>query len=177
MDITKMLGELNIRPELFLVNIIGFGILLFLANKLVFVPIGKVLSERESDVNGTYDRLDADQREMKALKEDYEARLAAIEAEAREKIQSAIKEAQAARDQIVAEANTRSREIITRAESEAAREREQAMIEMRQQIVELALGATQKLIGDGLDASRQKKLVDEFIAGGLNPAVGGAAEA
>ena len=168
-----MLQSLNIDPILILVNILGFVALLWVANKLIFVPIGRVLDDRKHEVDSTYDKLDADQREMRALKEDYEARLSAIEAEAREKIQGAIKEAQAARDQIIADANTRSRDLVVRAEQEAEREREQAMIAMRAQIVDLTLSATQKLIGDGLDTARQKKLIDDFIGTGINaPAAG-----
>jgi F-type H+-transporting ATPase subunit b len=101
---------------------------------------------------------------METLRADYEQRLTSIEAEAREKIQGAIKDAQAARDQIVLEANTRSREMITRAEQEIQHERDQALITLRQQVVDLALGATTKVIGDSLDESRQRRLIDDFIA-------------
>ncbi len=158
-----LLDQLNINPAAILVNIVGFVLLLWAMNKLVFKPIGTVLVEREQDVNSRYDRLDTDQRQMDALKADYEQRLAGIEAEAREKIQSAIKDAQAARDQIVNEAAGRSREMIQRAEAEVAHEREQAMITIRQQVVDLAMGAATKVIGDSLDETRQRRLIDDFI--------------
>lgn len=158
-----LLDQLNINPAAIAVNIVGFLLLLFVLQKMVFRPIGTVLGERERDVNGRYDRLEADQRQMDALKTDYEQRLAGIEAEAREKIQSAIKDAQTARDQIVNEAAGRSREMIQRAEAEVAHEREQAMITFRQQVVDLAIGAATKVIGDGLDETRQRRLVDDFI--------------
>ncbi len=160
----EILNNLNIQWQLILVNVIGFVILVAVAKKMVFAPIGKVIEERASEINTGYDRLDASQREMETLKSDYEARLSAIESEAREKIQAAIKEAQAARDQILADANARSREIITRAEAEANREKEQAMITLRQQIVDIAINTTTRVIGESLDAERHRKLVDEFIA-------------
>lgn len=172
----EILNNLNIDPKLIIVNILGFLILAFAAKKMVFTPIGAVIKERADEINTGYDKLDATQREMETLRADYEARLSAIETEARDRIQTAIKEAQESRDRILAEANTRSREIITRAEQEAEREREQAMITLRQQIVDLALGATHKVIGDNLDTTRQKQLIDDFIAGGLS-ASGPAAEA
>lgn len=160
----ELLNNLNISPQLIVINILGFLGLLFLANKMVFTPIGRVIDERQADVTSTYDRLDADQREMQRLKADYEQRLSQIEAEAREKINAAVKEAQTLRDQIISKANEQSREIVTRAEAEAEREREQAMITLRQQIVDLALGATNKVIGESLDGDKQKKLIDDFIA-------------
>ena len=167
MDIGKILGDLNIDPKLILINIIGFGVLYLLANKLVFTPIGRVLDDREGEISGTYDKLDADQKQMEALKAEYESRLEQIEAEAREKIQAAIKEAEAARDKIVADATAKAKDLVVKAESEAEREREQAMITLRQQIVDLAMGATHKVIGESLDAAKQKSLIDDFIATGV----------
>ena len=164
MDITKITGDLNISPLLILVNAFGFVLLFLIANRLVFTPIGKVLDEREGEISGTYDKLDADQKQMEALKAEYEGRLERIEGEAREKIQAAIKEAEAARDRIIADAGARGKELVVKAEQEAEREREQAMITLRQQVVELAMGATRKVIGESLDAAKQKSLIDDFIA-------------
>ena len=163
----NILGDLNINPILILVNMIGFGALYLLANKMIFKPIGKVISEREQEVTGTYDRLDADQREMQRLKSDYETRLAQIEQEAREKTATMVKEAQTTAEKIVSDASRRASEIVTKAEADAEREREQAMITLRQQIVDLALGATTKVVGESLDAGRHKRLIDEFIATGV----------
>jgi F-type H+-transporting ATPase subunit b len=162
----SLLDTLNIQPGAILINLIGFVLLLLVANKLVFKPIGTVLTERQADINSTYDQIDADKRQMEALRDDYEKRLAGIEAEAREKIQSAIREAQAARDQIITEATGRSRELVTRAEREAEQERREAMVTLKKQIVDIALGATAKIIGDGLDENRQRQLIDNFITTG-----------
>ena len=162
-----VLNNLNVDLKLVLVNIIGFVILLVVAKKMVFDPIGKVVTERDSDISGQYDRLESAQREMEALKSDYESRLTAIEAEAREKIQTAIKEAQAARDQILSDANQKSHEIVSKAEGEAERAKEQAMTELRMRIVDIAVGTTRRIIGESLSADRQAALVDEYIATGI----------
>ena len=162
-----VLNNLNVDLKLVLVNIIGFVILLVVAKKMVFDPIGKVVTERDSDISGQYDRLESAQREMEALKSDYESRLTAIEAEAREKIQTAIKEAQAARDQILSDANQKSHEIVSKAEAEAERAKEQAMTELRMRIVDIAVGTTRRIIGESLSADRQATLVDEYIATGI----------
>jgi F-type H+-transporting ATPase subunit b len=53
--------------------------------------------------------------------------------------------------------------MLTRAEQEIAHEREQALITLRQQVVDLTLSATEKVIGDSLDENRQRRLIDEFI--------------
>ncbi len=160
----ELLHQLNIDLAALLVNIVGFLVLLWAMNFFLFKPIGQAMAERQQTIKATYDQLEADRQQMEALRADYEQRLASIEAEAREKIQGAIRDAQTARDQIIQEANTRGREMITRAEAEVAREREQALITLRQQVVDLALGAATKVIGDSLDEPRQRRLIDDFIA-------------
>jgi F-type H+-transporting ATPase subunit b len=163
-----LLEDLNINPYAILVNIVGFLLLLALLRRFLFRPVGDLLAQRQQDIAATYDQLEADRRQMEALRADYEQRLAGIEAEAREKIQGAIKDAQAARDQIVQETQVRSREMITRAEEEIQRERDQALITLRQQVVDLALGAANKVIGDSLDETRQRRLIDDFITGSVS---------
>ncbi len=165
----ELLHSLNIDPAAILVNIVGFVLLLFIANRLVFQPIGKVITERQADINKTYDTIDRDKNAMEATRRDYEQRLAAIEEERRAKVQQAITEAQMTRDQIITEANNKGKETITRAQQEAAREQQEGMIALRQQIVDLALGAATKVIGDNLDETRQRKLIDDFIAAPPTP--------
>ena len=167
----ELLKTLNIDPSTLLVNIVGFLGLLFIAQKLVFLPIGKVIAERQADISKTYDTIDADKNAMEATRREYEQRLASIEEERREKVQKAIAEAQMTRDQIVTEAQARAKETVTRAQQEAAREQTEGMIALRAQIVDLALNATHKVIGDSLDPARQRKLIDDFIAAPPAPVV------
>ncbi|MBC7806156.1 MAG: F0F1 ATP synthase subunit B [Akkermansiaceae bacterium] len=165
----EIFSNLNISFPTVLVNFLGFGLLWFTASKMVFTPIGKVIEERQADIQKTYDQLDADQRQMQALKTDYEARLAAVEAEGRERITNMIKEAQVTRDSVLSDANSRAHELISRAEAEVEREKEQAMITIRTQVADLAIGAAERVIGDNLNEARSRKLVDEFIASGGGP--------
>jgi F-type H+-transporting ATPase subunit b len=89
--------------------------------------------------------------------------LAAIEAEGRERIQNAVKEAQALRDNIVADARKQAETIVEQGRTESERERQKAFLEMRQQLVTLTVAAAGKVIGETLDAQRHGKLVDDFI--------------
>ena len=170
MDIVKLFSDLNIDPKLIGFNVLGFLGLLYVANTMVFQPINKLLDERAGDISKTYDQLDADRSEMSRLKLDYESRLDAVEAEGREKVQAAIKEAQVTRDQIMADAAAKARDLMSKAEIETERERREGLFLMRQQIVDLAMGATYKVLGESLDKAKQSQLIDDFIAGGLGDA-------
>lgn len=149
--------------HLILTQFFGFIILLFLLNQFVFKKVYGVLEERRDNIKQVYDQLDADRAAMEETRRQYEQRLADIEAEAREKIQAAVKEAQGLRDNLVSDARAQAESIVTQGRSDSERERQQAFLEMRQQIVALAIGAAGKVIGENLNDARHTSLVDDFI--------------
>ena len=122
------------------------------------------MDERQKAIQETYDQMDADRKRMEDTRRQYEERLANIEAEARERIQAAVKEAQALRDNLIADARQNAEAITVSARNEAERERQKAFLEMRQQVVALAVAAAGKVVGESLDSPRHTKLVDDFIS-------------
>jgi F-type H+-transporting ATPase subunit b len=159
------IGPLAINIPLIVTQIIGFLILLWFLNRYVFRPILGILAERQKNIQDVYDGLDRDRESMESTRRQYEERLAGIEAEAREKIQAAVKEAQDLRADLVADAQKQAESIVERGRNEIERERQKAFLEMRQQIVSLAVAAAGKVIGEAMNEPRHAKLVDDFIAG------------
>ncbi len=159
--ITHALGiDLNIV----ILQFLGFIVLLFLLNQFVFKKVYGILDARQQDIKSVYDQLDDDRKAMETTRRDYEQRLAGIEAEAREKIQAAVKEAQTLRDNLVADAHKQAETLVEQGRSESERERQKAFLEMRHQIVALAVSAAGKVVGESMDGPRQNKLVDDFIS-------------
>src|SRR5215210_551548 len=76
-----------------LLQIVGFFVLFGLLKTFFFGPIGHVIADRERIVRERLDDAEASRVKMNAAREDYEKRIAEIEAEARSKIQEAMKEA------------------------------------------------------------------------------------
>lgn len=157
------LHSLGLTPALLGEQILAFLVFAFLFWKFGQKPVLTILDQRQADIQATYDQLDADRDAMLKTRREYEQRLAGIEAEAREQIQAAVKEAQTLREQMIADAQKQAEAILERSRVESQREREKAFAEMRQQIVSLSVAAAGKVIGEELDAKRHTKLVDDFI--------------
>ena len=160
MDILHSLG---IEPRLVITQIIGFVIMLWILNRLLYKPLFGTLAQRQADIKATYDQLDTDRERMEETRRQYEQRLAGIEAEAREKIQAAVKEAQGLRDNLIADAQAQAESLLQQGRNESERERQKAFLEMRSQIVTLAVAAAGKVVGENLTDARQTKMVDDFI--------------
>ena len=96
-----------------------------------------------------------------------------------EKIQAAVKEAQSLRDSLITDAQSQAESILQQGRNESERERQKAFLEMRSQIVTLAVAAAGKVVGESLTDARQTKLVDDFIGslgtGSVTEAQAGAA--
>lgn len=157
------IGPLALNIPLVVTQLIGFLLLLWFLNRFVFKPIFGILDERQRLITESYDQMDADRARMEQTRREYEQRLAGIEEEAREKIQAAVKEAQSLRDNLVADARTQAETIVEQGRNESERDRQRAFLEMRSQIVTLAVSAAGKVIDANLDGARQTKLVDDFI--------------
>lgn len=157
------IGPLALNIPLIVTEAIGFLLLLWFLNKYVFKPIFGILDERQRLITESYDQMDQDRARMEETRRQYEQRLAGIESEAREKIQAAVKEAQALRDNLIADAEAHAATIIEQGRNESERDRQKAFLEMRSQIVTLAVAAAGKVIDENLTDTRQSKLVDDFI--------------
>lgn len=160
----EILEQLGINPELILVNIIGFVLLLLLLKKFLYGPILQMLDARKSDIQATYDAAENQRESMEELRKDYEKRLAGIEADANERIQAAVKEAQGIRDEIINDARGKSEDILRRGQEELARERQKTIAELREEVANLAIGASSKLLERSMDTAAHRKLIDDFIS-------------
>jgi F-type H+-transporting ATPase subunit b len=68
-----------------------------------------------------------------------------------------------ARQDILDKAREEARAQIEKAREEISRERDLAMAELRQQVADLSLVISEKVIGATLDEQRQRQLIAEFL--------------
>lgn len=143
---------------------IGVFLILFpVINTFFLVPLSAAITNRTSELEKTFSEVEDLRSEMKSMQTAYEKRLAETEADAREKIQNQIKEAQALRQRLEADAVGRAAELTKRAHEEISAEREKVLTELRVEVVNLTLGATENLLGENIDSEKNRKLIDEFV--------------
>lgn len=159
-DILKSLG---LDGRVFLIQVVGFLLLYWILSKYLFGPIKAVLATRQENIQKDYDTAEKSRHDMEALKGEYEKRMESLEAEARTHIQDAIKEGQAAREQILAEARVEAQKAVDRGRQEIEHERDRAVVELRSEVANLAVGAAGKIVKESMDDARHRQMVDDFI--------------
>ena len=161
------LGEMGIPIDLgSTIATVGVLLIVFPLIKMFFTdPLSGAIHERNENLEHTFAEAESLRSEMTKMRSDYEARLVAAEASAREHIEAQIKEAQKLRQTLMNEAATRADAMIEKAQQEISAERERILTGLRTQVVELSLVAAERIIGENMDNDRNRKLVDEFVAG------------
>ncbi len=138
---------------------LGFDFTILIAQMVLFIALWIVMSRlfwnpylshilgRDKGIKDAYHQVEATRAEMEQLRADYQARIGDIEAEARGRIQTAIKEAQHERERIISESRATSDAAIKQGVAEMEGEKSQAMHDMQQRIIGMALGAAGKALG------------------------------
>ncbi|HZP80431.1 MAG TPA: ATP synthase F0 subunit B [Chthonomonadaceae bacterium] len=168
-----IIDSLAFNPTIFLANIVMFVILWNVMSVLFWKPILAHLAAREQSITGSYATVAETQREMEALRADYLARIAQVEAEARARIQAAIKEAQTERERLMAEARAQSDAAIREGVAAMEREKTEALQQLRDHMVGLAVVAAGKALGPAADPASLRRSIEESLhrsaSGGADP--------
>jgi F-type H+-transporting ATPase subunit b len=167
----------NEYPTRMLALIIGFVlILLFLwkVNMPIFSwpYVSGLLKERTARIQENHEQVERALADARQLRDDYAARLRTIEEEARQRIDAAVREAEAVQTEIVAEARESALALQRRSEEEIDRERTRQRILLRRQIVQISLDAAEQSVVSLSNDRVQHQLIQDFItrAGSETPA-------
>jgi F-type H+-transporting ATPase subunit b len=155
---------LHLSWQVLVAQAMAFGLLVWVLGKFLFRPIQGILAARQDEVRSTLEQAAADRRAMEQSRREYEQRLATIEAEAREKIQGALKEAQVLKDEVIASAHADAERIVRRGEEEIRREKEKALVELREQVADMAVMAAGKILGSAIDDRQHRALIQDFVS-------------
>lgn len=143
---------------------IGVLLIVFPLLRMFFIgPLAEAIDNRNRELETTFSEAEELRTRMDSMRSEYEQRLVATEADARQRIESQIKEAQSLRQQLMAEAAERADELVKRATEEIEREKQRVLVGLRTQVVDLAIAAAEKVIEANMDNDRNRKIVDDFI--------------
>jgi F-type H+-transporting ATPase subunit b len=159
------LEALGINAGFFLVQVIGFLIVLIVLRAWVFTPIVGLLAKRRSVIaQGLEDARIASEARANAEKE-AEKVLGDAQLKANELVREATVRAEGVGKEYRSAAESEAAKIKENARAEADREKERLLADLRPQVVALAMAAAQKLVGETLDEKRQHSLLSEFFSG------------
>jgi F-type H+-transporting ATPase subunit b len=152
-------------PTQFLVlQILGFAVLVLILVKLAFPALGKILGARTRGIEETFQKIDADTQEAAKRIAELKDKLAHLQEESQRRLQAALKEAQATRDQLLADANAQVQAAAEKSRREIQIERDKAVLELRQEATTLTLQAADQVVQSVMNDALQDKLVAKYLS-------------
>jgi len=147
----------------FATQIVGFLLVLWILGKYAWPPVLGFIEERQKKIAGDLEHARQENERPIKLRPELDQELKSIEAKARARIQEATNEGQRVASEIKAGAQKDVTQRLQRLQGEIELEREKAMLALKQDLVKMAIEATEKILKEKLDAKTQRRLLDDFI--------------
>ena len=157
-------GVFSIDPAVLLLQIVGFVILYLLLRRFLFGPLLGVMDQREKEIEEGLERGEQAERRLGRIDEERRQVLAEAREEGREHVRQSVREGEQARERMLKDARGDVQQLHERARESLKLEREEAMLELRQQVVDLALLAARQAVLGRLDEEQHRRAIDDFIA-------------
>jgi F-type H+-transporting ATPase subunit b len=145
-------------------TLIVFGITLFVLWKVAFPRIAEALDKRQRMIEDSIDTAEKTKREADELLREYRERLSDARGQADEIVARARRTAEAHENESQAEARAKREEMMDQTRRDIEAETRRAIQQIRAEVADLTVLATEKVTRKTLDSADQKRLVDEALA-------------
>ena len=126
-------------------QVLNFLFLVFILAKFAYKPVINMMEDRKNKIASDLENAE------------YAAQLATVRQEAQSIIDSARKTAQSVHDKIIAETKAEQEQIVASAKDAIALEKQQALGEVRAQVIKLSLVAAGKILEQKLNSAEDEK--------------------
>ena len=145
-------------------TIINLLILYVIARKFLFGPVRKVLAARQAEIDKQFADARTAQEDAQKLKQQYQESLDGAEKERLDILNQARDRAGEEYERILSEAKSTADKLVADAQKSADREQEKRIQQAQEQIADLVVAATAKLMASRQGAEADRELYNQFIA-------------
>ena len=158
-------GSFLVSPNLGLMiwTLLAFGTTLFLLNKLAFPRIAEALDKRRLAIQESIEGAERAKVEADELLEEYRARLREAREQAEDITVRARKAADALAEESKAEASKQREELMERTRRDIEAETKRALDEIRKEVANLTVIATEKVTRKSLTPEDHRRLIEEAL--------------
>lgn len=154
---------ISIAPWTIIFQILNLLLLMVLFKKYLFKPVTEILEKRQAEIEGHYQEAQQAETDAKAMKADYESKMAGARQEADRVIKTATESANAMSASIVEDARTQADQLKHRAQTEIDLERRRAFDEVKGELSGIALDIASQVIEREVNEKDHEAFINEFI--------------
>jgi len=158
-------GLIEVVPGLMIWTLIAFAITFFVLRKYAFGPIQKTIDERCDCIPQAVEEADNARNEARELLEQNRAILAQARSESADILADARKVGDAQIERAKQEAETERQRRMEETRRQIDAETARAIGQIRSEVADLTVEATERVVGKVLDTADQRRLVEEAVQG------------
>ena len=159
-------GSFLVSPGLGLMiwTLVLFLITMWVLSKLAFPKIQEALDRRAKVIAESIDAAERQRKESDELLAEYRARLAEAREQADDIMARARKAAEMAEVEAIAAGKEKCEELVSQAKRDIEAETRRSLEQIRTEVADLTVLATEKVTRKSLNAEDQKRLVEDALA-------------
>jgi F-type H+-transporting ATPase subunit b len=159
-------GSFLVTPGLGLMlwTLIAFGITYYVLSKLAFPRIAEALDKRRKAIDESIESAVRTKEEADQLLEEYRARLKEAREQADDIVARSRKAADALQDQAKADSKAYREELMESTRRDIEAETRRALDEIRKEVADLTVIATEKVTRKSLDDEDHRRLIEDALS-------------
>ncbi len=159
----ELIKTFHIELNLLVAQVVNFSIVLFVLYRFAYKPILKTLNSRTGKIEkGLKDAGEAGRKLEEIAKKEKEV-LSNAKKEAREIIKNAEEQAKNNAENIALEAKKQNEKLILTTKKQIEQEKNKMLAEVKSEIANLVVLATEKIIEEKLDRNKDMELIEKAI--------------
>ena len=159
-------GSFLVQPGIGLMiwTLVAFGVLLLILRKLAFPRIAENLDKRQQAIEESIDHAERTKREADELLAEYRQRLTDARQQAEDIVARARKAAEVNERDSLEQARQTREELMAQTRRDIESETRRAIQEIRSEVADLTVLATEKVTRKSLSQDDQRRLVEEALS-------------
>jgi len=159
-------GSFLVQPGIGLMiwTLIAFGITMYVLSKFAFPKISDALEERAQKISKNIEESERQRQEADEILAEYRERLKEAREQAEDIVARAKRSGESARTEATEEGKAKRDELIAAARKDIEAETRRSLEQIRKEVADLTVLATEKVARKTLTEDDQKRLVEEALS-------------
>jgi F-type H+-transporting ATPase subunit b len=157
------MGEIGIEWNVLLAQLINFGILFGLLFVVLYKPMRRMFDERSERIRKSMEQAESIKEQMSKTQEQVREQMEGARREGQTILARAAQMGDQLKEEARQEAKQEAEAIVIRARAEIERERDEAIAQLRNQFVDLAIAAAEKVVTETIDREKHRQMIEEVL--------------
>lgn len=146
-----------------IIVILNFIFLLIILNSILYKPLKKFLTDRQTSISSDVDQAESFKKETETLLQKQQEQFKQSSLEIRKLKDKAKKDAESMSSEIIKEARIREKEILLDAEKQLVQEKNKAILDVENKLGDIITNLTAKIIGKNIDQEIDAEIINKLL--------------